>query len=226
MLLKLCNYFFFSFLIEGNSESLNSPPFNHHCRCRQRKTLQFFFFSFLIEGNSESFDSPPFNHHCRCWQRKTLQLIFFSFLIEGNSESFNSPPFNHHCRCWQHKTLQLIFFYFSLKEIVRASTLPLSIIIVGVGKANFEAMEELDGDEVRVCYRGQKALRDIVQFVPFRDFQKKLMSGGQSVKLQLAREVLAEIPDQFLSYMSANNVVPGVEGGAASVPQSAQMISP
>ncbi len=30
--------------------------------------------------------------------------------------------------------------------IVQASTLPLSIVIVGVGNANFDAMDALDGD--------------------------------------------------------------------------------
>ena len=35
----------------------------------------------------------------------------------------------------------------TIDEIVRASFLPLSIIIVGVGDANFNSMEKLDGDE-------------------------------------------------------------------------------
>ena len=42
--------------------------------------------------------------------------------------------------------------------------LPLSIIIVGVGQADFDAMEELDGDKVPLTnQRGQRAQRDIVQ---------------------------------------------------------------
>lgn len=53
--------------------------------------------------------------------------------------------------------------------IVAASTLPLSIIIVGIGPAEFDAMNELDGDAVRITdSRGIAAQRDIVQFVPFR----------------------------------------------------------
>jgi len=47
--------------------------------------------------------------------------------------------------------------------------MPMSIIIVGVGGADFNAMEELDGDSVRVCSNGVQAARDIVQFVPYRD---------------------------------------------------------
>jgi hypothetical protein len=47
---------------------------------------------------------------------------------------------------------------------VSASTLPLSIIIVGVGNADFDAMEELDGDTVRLTAPdGRVASRDIVQ---------------------------------------------------------------
>ncbi|VDP42191.1 unnamed protein product [Schistosoma margrebowiei] len=49
--------------------------------------------------------------------------------------------------------------------IVNASSLPLSIIIVGVGPANFDEMEELDGDEVRLSSRGKTAIRDIVQVI-------------------------------------------------------------
>ena len=47
------------------------------------------------------------------------------------------------------------------------------------GQANFEAMDVLDGDngELRTPY-GEKAKRDIVQFVPFRDFNKVSLSNG------------------------------------------------
>lgn len=49
------------------------------------------------------------------------------------------------------------------EAIVNASSLPVSIIIVGVGQADFDAMEELDGDDVRLSSRGRVAERDIVQ---------------------------------------------------------------
>lgn len=56
--------------------------------------------------------------------------------------------------------------------IVAASRLPMSIIIVGVGKADFTDMEILDGDDGRLkSITGEPAIRDIVQFVPFRKFQ-------------------------------------------------------
>lgn len=58
------------------------------------------------------------------------------------------------------------------QAIVNASKLPMSLIIVGVGSADFGAMEFLDGDNgVLKSLTGEPALRDIVQFVPFRKFQ-------------------------------------------------------
>jgi hypothetical protein len=78
--------------------------------------------------------------------------------------------------------------------IVDACDLPLSIIIVGVGEADFSAMEELDGDDVRLTNaRGLKATRDIVQFVKFNDF-KNAAPG------RLAKETLLELPTQMMSY--------------------------
>ena len=56
--------------------------------------------------------------------------------------------------------------------IVQASRLPMSIIIVGVGGADFSEMEFLDSDDKLLrSASGEIAARDIVQFVPFRDFQ-------------------------------------------------------
>ena len=58
----------------------------------------------------------------------------------------------------------------TLCSIVRASQFPMSIIIVGVGDADFTAMDKLDSDDklLKDPYGG-KARRDIVQFVPMRD---------------------------------------------------------
>jgi hypothetical protein len=51
--------------------------------------------------------------------------------------------------------------------IVGHCSLPLSIIIVGIGNANFDNMSTLDGDNGLFDGKGRMALRDIVQFVPF-----------------------------------------------------------
>uniref|UniRef100_A0A3Q3W516 C2 domain-containing protein n=1 Tax=Mola mola TaxID=94237 RepID=A0A3Q3W516_MOLML len=93
------------------------------------------------------------------------------------------------------------------ESIVNASCLPMSIIIVGVGPAEFDAMVELDGDEVRISSRGRYAERDIVQFVPFRDYIDR--TGNHVLSMaRLAKDVLAEIPNQFLSYMKTRGIKP------------------
>ncbi|XP_008945448.1 PREDICTED: copine-8-like [Merops nubicus] len=68
-------------------------------------------------------------------------------------------------------------------------------------------MEELDGDVVRISSRGKFAERDIVQFVPFRDYIDR--SGNHVLSMaRLAKDVLAEIPEQFLSYMRVRGIKP------------------
>jgi hypothetical protein len=74
----------------------------------------------------------------------------------------------------------------TINHVVASSHLPLSLIIVGIGNADFGNMEVLDGDSGLRTNNGQIALRDLVQFVPFRQF------NGNPV--QLAAHVLAEIP--------------------------------
>ncbi|XP_031489412.1 protein BONZAI 1-like isoform X2 [Nymphaea colorata] len=91
--------------------------------------------------------------------------------------------------------------------IVKASDLPLSILIVGVGGADFKEMEILDADkgDRLESSSGRVATRDIVQFVPFRDVQ--------SGEISIIQSLLAELPTQFLSYMRVRNILPlGVNG--------------
>uniref|UniRef100_A0A669BFT5 Copine Va n=1 Tax=Oreochromis niloticus TaxID=8128 RepID=A0A669BFT5_ORENI len=93
------------------------------------------------------------------------------------------------------------------EAIVNAAKLPMSIIIVGVGQAEFDAMVELDGDDVRISSRGKVAERDIVQFVPFRDYMDR--TGNHVLSMaRLAKDVLAEIPDQLISYMKSRAIKP------------------
>ena len=87
-----------------------------------------------------------------------------------------------------------------------ASVLPMSIIIVGIGSADFSAMEVLDADTVALKSGGIHAARDIVQFVPFNRFTSE--RDPHMARVRLAQEVLAEIPTQFNSYMKASNIVP------------------
>ncbi|KAL0709133.1 hypothetical protein Bca4012_016111 [Brassica carinata] len=86
--------------------------------------------------------------------------------------------------------------------LVSASDMPLSILIVGVGGADYKEMEVLDGDkgERLESSSGRVASRDIVQFVALRDMQY----GEVSV----VEALLAELPSQFLTYMRNRNITP------------------
>ena len=89
----------------------------------------------------------------------------------------------------------------TIDQLVEASFLPLSVIIVGIGKADFSNMVLLDADEnPLIDSKGVKAVRDLVQFVPFLKFE----SNPQ----KLANEVLAEIPRQILEYYEFKNLDP------------------
>lgn len=72
--------------------------------------------------------------------------------------------------------------------------MPLSIIIIGVGNADFEQMEALDGDVAPLYSKNLRKYRDrdIVQFVAYRDLQND--------PTRLAKEVLAEVPKQMTDY--------------------------
>jgi hypothetical protein len=90
----------------------------------------------------------------------------------------------------------------TIDAIVAAGKLPLSIIIVGVGNANFDAMDVLDADDVPLVSRtGVKMCRDLVQFVPFSKFANRHYSV-------LAQEVLDEIPRQLCEWAEMNGVYP------------------
>ena len=83
-------------------------------------------------------------------------------------------------------------------KIVEASYLPLSIIIVGIGTADFSLMDILDGDKLPLKNsKGQLRKRDIVQFVKFEDFKK---INAIDYGTDLTEEVLKEIPTQVEEY--------------------------
>ncbi|XP_041453938.1 copine-3-like isoform X2 [Lytechinus variegatus] len=94
--------------------------------------------------------------------------------------------------------------YETRDAVVKASHLPMSIIIVGIGEADFTDMRMLDGDDgVLKSPSGEPAARDIVQFVPFRDFK-------QASAAQLAKCVLAEVPKQVSEYFEKKDLSPPV----------------
>ncbi|KAA0710276.1 Copine-4 [Triplophysa tibetana] len=88
------------------------------------------------------------------------------------------------------------------EAIVHASHLPMSVIIVGVGNADFSDMQMLDGDDgILRSPKGEPVLRDIVQFVPFHNFKHASPAA-------LAKSVLAEVPNQVVDYYNGKGIKP------------------
>jgi hypothetical protein len=89
----------------------------------------------------------------------------------------------------------------TINSLVEASFFPISVIIIGIGDADFSNMNFLDADdEPLIDKNGRKADRDLVQFVPF----KKFSYNGEL----LANEVLEEIPKQVIEYYQHQKMPP------------------
>ncbi|CAD6250884.1 unnamed protein product [Miscanthus lutarioriparius] len=86
-------------------------------------------------------------------------------------------------------------FQETIDAIIKASDFPISIIVVGVGGADFKEMEFLDPNkgEKLESSTGRVASRDMIQFAPMKDMHGTGVSTLQSL--------LAEIPGQFMTYM-------------------------
>lgn len=89
----------------------------------------------------------------------------------------------------------------SLANIIDASALPMSILIVGLGDRKFDSLMMLDGDsKVPKDKQGRSPVRDIVQFVKF--------SPQMSIQ-ELSEELLAELPHQIVEYFHMKKIIPG-----------------
>ena len=85
--------------------------------------------------------------------------------------------------------------------IYDAAFLPMSIIIIGIGNANFTNMETLDGDdELLRNSKDEVTKRDLVQFVQFNKYANRVENEG--VINELAEDVLKEIPRQVEEYFA------------------------
>ena len=90
----------------------------------------------------------------------------------------------------------------TINSLVEASFLPISVIIIGIGNADFSNMDVLDADdEPLIDVNGRKADRDLVQFVPYKNFK----NNGQ----KLAEQVLEEIPRQIVEFYQHKKIAPG-----------------
>lgn len=85
------------------------------------------------------------------------------------------------------------------KHLIAASKEPLSVVILGIGDADFSGMEFLDAFDAEV-----EAGRDITKFVEFNDYKSYNA---------LTEAVLDEIPDQLVDYYYEKGIMPGQNEG-------------
>ena len=91
----------------------------------------------------------------------------------------------------------------TIEAIIEASFAPMSIVIVGVGQADFEKMKILDDDGgPPLSINGKTEARDIIQFVAMRDFK------DSDIAQALPAALLQEIPSQLTTYMNSNGFQP------------------
>ena len=88
----------------------------------------------------------------------------------------------------------------TVKLLIDCESLPLSVIIIGIGTSDFSNMVRLDGDEEPLTdNNGRVTKRDLVQFVEYEKFKKGDYKGNNN---ELSEEVLMEIPRQIQEYYS------------------------
>lgn len=80
------------------------------------------------------------------------------------------------------------------QALMEGSSAPLSVVIIGVGNANFSAMQFLDD------FMTNTHARDIVQFVQF--------SKHAHDRSSLTAATLEEIPEQLVKYFTSRNIQP------------------
>ncbi|KAG6646153.1 hypothetical protein CIPAW_08G174400 [Carya illinoinensis] len=135
------------------------------------------------------------------------QVIKTAAQIASQSVSYNNKKYFVLLIITVNRIINFIYGVLTdLKEmkdaLVKASDLPLSILIVGVGGVDFGRMEVLDAN------KGQRlesstdrvATRDIVQFFPMRD-----VHGGH---IYVVQALLKELPGQFLTSMRCRDIKP------------------
>ena len=95
--------------------------------------------------------------------------------------------------------------------IIQAASLPLSIVIVGLGNGDFSQLEKLDMDreELKSENTGKVCERDMIDFINFNVYLNEEQSPLKEVSL--ARKTFSEIPTQYVDYMQTKKIDPNRE---------------
>lgn len=78
----------------------------------------------------------------------------------------------------------------AVDKLVTCSNMPVSVLIVGVGDADFSMMYKLDNDKGKLTnVKHEPMARDCVQFVEYKKFAKN--------EIELKNQLLQELPKQI-----------------------------
>ncbi|XP_061177290.1 copine-3-like [Saccostrea echinata] len=94
----------------------------------------------------------------------------------------------------------------TLRKLIAISHLPLSVIFIGVGPADFSLMEQFHVDRdtpLQNRKTGEVAVRTNTYFIAFH--KENISTGGNAV---LAKEAMAALSTQIIQYMKKNNLTP------------------
>ena len=90
----------------------------------------------------------------------------------------------------------------TINSLVESSYLPISVIIIGIGDADFSNMDIFNADDDHLIdVNGRKIDREFIQFVSYKDLQ----NDGR----KLAEQVLEEIPKQIVEFYQYKKISPG-----------------
>ena len=133
------------------------------------------------------------------------EVYFWNNTVNSKKRLFIMNSFKEFKELWW---VNIYHVFNCTQAIIEASHLPVSIIIVGIGDADFSSMNELDGDNSQLTSpSGRCAARDIVQFVPFREFITN-SNDPLFASQALAKALLAEVPSQLVTFMKTKNIIP------------------
>jgi hypothetical protein len=89
------------------------------------------------------------------------------------------------------------------RAICRASALPISVVLIGVGTSDFPNLSRYDADNKPLStVEGITAVRDCVQFVRYEEYRR----NGVIQRAELAADLLSEVPRQIESYAAIYGV--------------------
>ena len=82
----------------------------------------------------------------------------------------------------------------------------MSVLVVGIGPTAFTSLTRLERDARKLSHSGRNATRDMIQCATFNEFLEKydVETGG----FQLAKYLLADIPEQIVAYMKTKGILP------------------